>query len=45
MEQVEQMRDDGRVNMYAEADYTEGTTAYMWLCNKITKFADRIVEE
>lgn len=42
MKQVEQMRADGRVQMYAEADYTEGTTAYMWICNKITEFAEKI---
>ena len=45
MKQVEQMRMDGRINMYAEADYTEGTTAYMWICNKITEFAERIRKE
>lgn len=45
MKQVEQMREDGRINMYAEADYTEGTTAYMWICNKITEFAERIRKE
>ena len=42
MRQVEQMREDGRVDMYAEADYSEGTTAYMWITNKIQKIADRI---
>ena len=42
MKQVEQMRTEGRINMYAEADYTEGTTAFMWICNKITEFAERI---
>lgn len=42
--QVEQLRQDGRINMYAEADYTEGSTAYMWICNKITQYADRICE-
>lgn len=42
MKQVEQMRVDGRINMYAEADYTEGTTAYMWICNKIKDCADKI---
>lgn len=31
--------------MYAEADYTEETMAYMWICNKITEFAERIREE
>lgn len=45
MKQVEEMREDGRVNMYAEADYTEGTTAYMWITQKITEFANRIVKE
>lgn len=45
LKQVEQMRSDGRINMYAEADYTKDTTAYMWLCNKITEFAERIREE
>lgn len=45
LKQVEQMREDGRINMYAEADYTEGTTAYMWICNKITEFAERIRQE
>ena len=45
MKQVEQMRADGRINMYAEADYTDGTTAYMWICNKITEFAEKIRKE
>lgn len=42
MQQVEQMREDGRVDMYAEADYSAGTTAYMWITNQIQKMADRI---
>lgn len=40
--QVEQLRMDGRINMYAEADYREKTTAYMWISNKIQEFAERI---
>lgn len=40
--QVEKLREDGRINMYAEADYTEGTTAYMWITNKVREFADQI---
>lgn len=28
--------------MYVEADYSEGTTAYMWICNKITEYAEKI---
>ena len=40
--QVEQMRMDGRVEMYAEADYSEGTTANLWIRNKISEIANRI---
>ena len=44
MRQVEQMRMDGRIHMFAEADYSEGTTASMWIENKILEFAERIYE-
>ena len=40
--QVEKLRQDGRIDMFAEADYTKNTTAYMWICNKINEFAERI---
>ena len=43
--QVEKLREDGRINMYAEADYSRGTTAYMWITGKIKEFANRIYEE
>lgn len=42
MRQVEKMREDGRVNMYAEADYSEGTTAYLWLREKVRQCAEEI---
>lgn len=42
MQQVEQMREDGRIDMYAEADYSNGTTAFMWITNKIQNLADEI---
>lgn len=42
LQQVEKMRANGRVNMYAEADYTDSSTAGMWLKNKVKEFADRI---
>ena len=42
LNQVEQMRMDGRVDMYAEADYSEGTTANLWIRNKISEIANRI---
>ena len=43
--QVEGMRRDGRVQMFAEADYRENTTAYMWLTKKVRDYADRILRE
>lgn len=41
-QQIEQMRLDGRINMYAEANYSEGTTAFMWITNKIEEYANRM---
>ncbi len=43
--QVDTMRCDGRVQMYAQADYRKGGTAYMWLCKKVRDYANRIVKE
>lgn len=31
--------------MFAEADYSDGKTASMWICNKIQEFAERIKKE
>lgn len=45
LQQVEKMRVDGRIDMYAEADYSDGTTASMWICNKVRELADRMIEE
>ena len=42
--QVEQLREEDRIDMFAEADYTEGSTAYMWIVNKIREYADRIIQ-
>ncbi len=44
MEQVEQMRKDGRVSMFAEADYSKDTTAYLWIINKIKELANDIMK-
>lgn len=41
-EQVEKLREDGRIDMFAEADYSDNTTANMWICNKIRELAERI---
>lgn len=43
--QVEQLRKDARIDMFAEADYTENSTAYMWIVNKIREYSERIVQE
>lgn len=40
--QVEQLREYGRIDMFAEADYSDGTTASMWICNKIQEMAERM---
>ena len=42
--QVDGLRKDGRIDMYAEADYSVGTTAYMWLISQTEKIADSIFE-
>lgn len=40
--QVDGLRRDGRIDMFAEADYSEGTMAYMWLTQSVLDIADRI---
>ena len=43
-DQVEQLREDGRIDMYAEANFSKGTTVYMWITHKIKKLADRMYD-
>lgn len=43
--QVEKLRKEDRIDMFAEADYSEGTTAYMWICHKIKEFAENIKQQ
>lgn len=43
--QVENLRKDNRIDMYAEADYSEGTTTYMWITNKIKEIAEGIYKK
>jgi hypothetical protein len=45
LNQVEQLRSEGRVDFFAEADYTEGTTTYNWLVEKIKYLANRLIQE
>lgn len=40
--QVNDLIRDGRVDMYAEADYQKGTTAYMWLTENVKQIAEQI---
>ncbi len=40
--QVDTLRKEGRVDMYAIADYSEGTQAYLWLTTKAEDIADKI---
>lgn len=40
--QVNDLIRDGRIDMYAEADYQRGTTAYMWLSENVKQMAEQI---
>ena len=40
--QVNQLIRDGRIDMFAEADYSEGTTTYMWLMENVNQIASNI---
>jgi hypothetical protein len=44
LKQVDKMRAEGRVQMYAEADYSKETTARLWLENTVSNMADKIVK-
>lgn len=43
--QADNLIRDGRIDMYAEADYTEGTLAYMWLTSKVREIAEKIYND
>ena len=43
--QVDALRRDGRVQMFGEADYTEGSQSWLWLAEKARSIADSIVEK
>ena len=45
MQQVDQMRASGRVDMYGEADYSPDTTAYMWITDKIRHIGKKILTD
>lgn len=45
LSQVERLRMDDRIDMFAEADYRNGSMASMWICEKIKEMAYRIKQE
>lgn len=44
LKQVDSLIRDKRIDMYAEADYSEGTTAYLWLMEQTKEIAGAIYE-
>jgi hypothetical protein len=43
--QVNDLITDGRIDMFGEADYSKGTTTYLWLRTQIMDIANRIYEK
>jgi hypothetical protein len=43
--QVDQLRKDGRIDMFGEADYSKGTITNMWLLNHVEEIAKKIYFE
>ena len=41
--QVDTLRKNGRINMFGEADYEEGSQTYIWLLEHTKQIADQIV--
>ncbi|MBB5888268.1 haloacid dehalogenase-like hydrolase [Lactovum miscens] len=45
LEQVDNLLQNGRIDAFGEADYTEGSTSFLWLKKKVEIMADRIYDE
>lgn len=43
--QVEKMRNDGRIDMFAEANFSEDSTSFMWITGKVQDIIERIYKE
>lgn len=43
--QIDKLRKDGRIDMYGEADYREGTLTYIWITEHVRQIAERIYQE
>lgn len=44
-QQVEQLRKDNRVETFGEADYTNGSHTWMWLCERVESIANRLAQQ
>ena len=44
-QQVNRLQQQGRVQSFGPADYTEGSQTHMWLLNAVNEIADRIVRD
>lgn len=44
-QQVDRLRQDGRIDMFGPADYREGTQTWLWLTDHVEKIAKRIATE
>lgn len=44
LRQVDSLRNDRRVNMYGEADYSKDSMTHMWLFDRVEQIANNIVE-
>lgn len=45
LNQVDQLREDNRIDMYGEANYTVGTQTYLWITEHVKKIANKIYKE
>lgn len=43
LRQVDALLNDGRINMYGEANYAKESHTYLWLVERLTRIADSIV--
>lgn len=43
--QVDQLIKDNRIDAFGEADYTDGTTTFLWIQRQVQQIADRICQE
>lgn len=44
LSQVDALREDGRIDVYGEANYAAGSQTYLWLLARVRKIADSMVQ-